>query len=51
MLVMNYNMYVPLVEDVDGEEDTDIGPASGWEVLKDPEGDLVVGSQIGVKVC
>jgi len=39
------------VEDVDGEEDTDIGSTSGWEILRDPEGDLVVGSQIGVKVC
>ena len=39
------------VEDTDGEEETDVGPAAGWEVQRDPEGDLVVGSQIGVKVC
>ena len=39
------------MEDVDGEEDTDAASATGWEVLKDPEGDLAVGSQIGVKVC
>lgn len=40
-----------LVEDVDGDDDADTAPASGWEVLKDPEGDVVIGSQIGVKVC
>ena len=40
-----------LAEDVDGEEDTDSGPTSGWEVLRGPEGELAVGSQIGVKVC
>ena len=45
-----YNILL-LVEDVDGEEDTDTGPTAGWEVLKDPEGELAVGSQIGVKVC
>ena len=39
------------VEDTDGDEDTDIGPAAGWEVLRDPKRDLVIGSQIGVKVC
>ena len=40
-----------LVEDVDGDDDADNGPASGWEVLKDSKGELVVGSQIEVKVC
>ena len=41
----------PELQDFDGEEDIDTGPASGWEILKDPKGGLVVGSQIGVKVC
>ena len=36
-----------LAEDVDGEEDTN----TGWEVLRNPGGELAVGSQIGVKVC
>ena len=49
---MLLSMYILLlVEDVDGEEDMDTGPTTGWEVLKDPEGELAVGSQIGVKVC
>ena len=38
------------VEDVDGDDDADGGAASGWQVLKDPDGELVVGSQIEVKV-
>lgn len=42
-----------LVEHVDGEEDADTGSARAWKVLKDPEAesDLVIGSQIGIKVC
>ena len=49
---MNSNLFVTLsVEDTDGEEETDVGPAAGWEVQRDPEGELAVGSQIGVKVC
>ena len=39
-----------LVEDVDGDDDADGRAASGWQVLKDPDGELVVGSQIEVKV-
>ena len=45
-------MFIMLsVEDIGGKEDTDIGPTADWEVLRDPEGDLAIGSQIGVKVC
>ena len=40
-----------LAEDVDGDDDPDNGLSTGWEVAKDPEQKLVVGSQIGVKVC
>ena len=39
-----------LVENVDGDDDADGGATSGWQVLKDPDGELVVGSQIEVKV-
>ena len=45
------NYYSVIVEDVDGDDDTDTGQASGWEVVKDLEGELAVGSQIAVKVC
>ena len=40
-----------LAEDVDGDDDPDNGLAPGWEVAKDPDQELVVGSQIEVKVC
>ena len=39
-----------LVEDVDGDDGADDGATSGWQVLKDLDGELVVGSQIEVKV-
>ena len=40
-----------LAEDVDGDDDPDNGLTTGWEVAKDPDQELVVGSQIEVKVC
>ena len=40
-----------LAEDVDGDDDPDYGLATGWKVANNPEQELVVGSQIEVKVC
>ena len=37
-----------LVEDVDRDDDTDNRLTTGW---KDPEQELIIGSQTKVKVC
>ena len=48
-MILKYDLSLS-VDDVDGDDETDYGSTSGWEMPKNPEGDLAIGSQIAVKV-